>query len=265
MKRRNFILTAGAAGIAASTMGITQAAEKDAKKYIELRTYTASDAAKKEKLIQVLDTALVPALNRQGINPVGIFWTNAEINENNADFDLSVFVLFPHVSPEAAMACNAKLLADQEYMKAAAPILDSPMKEPLYDTLKTTLMLGFEKCPTVEVPVKSNDRLFQLRYYKSYNFERNAAKVHMFDHGGELPLFRVKGMNPVFFGDTLYGDKMPNLTYMLGFENDESRKAAWKAFAESPEWNDIKDKPLYKNTANTITNIVLKPSPGSQI
>jgi len=178
---------------------------------------------------------------------------------------LSVFVLFSHDTPEAALAINKKLLADETFLAAAAPILEAPMREPLYTTLKSTLMTGFELCPAIEVPTLAEDRVLQLRYYKSYNFERNAAKVHMFDVGGELALFRKTGMNPVFFGDTVFGDFMPNLTYMLGFENEETRKAGWKTFVESPEWAGMKDLPLYKNTANTITNILLKPSPGSQI
>jgi len=87
----------------------------------------------------------------------------------------------------------------------------------------------------------------------------------MFDEGGELPLFRKVGMHPVFFGDTVFGDLMPNLTYMLGFENDEARKAAWGTFVASPEWAGMKDLPMYKDTANTIINVMLRPSPGSQI
>ena len=266
MNRRNFMLTAGVAGIAASSTSSALAQRsRGSKKYIELRVYTASDLEKKEKLINVFDEALIPALNRQGIKPVGVFWTNKDINENNADFDLSVFVLYPHQSLESALQSNAKLLADKKFLKAAAPILDAPMKEPLYTTLKSTLMTGFNLCPTVEVPTLAEDRILQLRYYKSYNFQRNAAKVHMFDVGGELALFRKSKMHPIFFGDTIFGDMMPNLTYMLGFENEDARKLAWKTFVESPEWADMKDRPMYKDTANTIVNIMLKPSPGSQV
>ncbi len=260
------MLTAGAAGLAASTMNFANGqGNAGPQKGLELRTYTVSSLEKKEKLIKVFDDALIPALNRQGIKPVGVFWTNKEINENNADFDLSVFVLFSHDSPDSVLDCNAKLLADKTYLKAAAPIFEAPMNDPLYDTLKCTLMIGFNGCPGIEVPTRGKDRVLQLRFYKSYNFERNAAKVHMFDEGGELPLFRETGMNPVFFGDTIYGDRMPNLTYMLGFENEDARKLAWKTFVESPKWKDISSRPMYKDTANTITNILLKPSPGSQI
>ncbi|MCL2304094.1 MAG: NIPSNAP family protein [Planctomycetaceae bacterium] len=274
MNRRNFMLTAGAAGLAVSTTTPTFAQmlqpkqsqrQNSRKKCIELRVYTVADLEKKEKLIRVFDEALIPALNRQGIKPVGVFWTNKDINEGKDEFDLSVFVLYAHDSMESALQTNAKLLADKTLREASAAIFEASMAEPRFTTLKSTLMTGFNLCPGIEVPTLAKDRVLQLRYYKSYNFERNAAKIHMFDEGGELALFRKVGMHPVFFGDTVFGDMMPNLTYMLGFENEDARKLAWKTFVESPEWADIKGRPMYKDTANTIVNIMLKPSPGSQI
>jgi len=266
MQRRDFLVTAGAVGLAATTLKTTQAAQgRVRKQFIELKTYTVADEAKKEQLIAILDKALIPALNRQRIKPVGVFWTNKEINEGKDEFDKTVFVVVPHATENSFIGCTAKLLADKQYMKDAAPIFEAPMKDPLYQTYESTLMLGFEKCPQVEVPTLSPDRVAQLRYYKSYNLERNAAKIHMFDQGGELPLFRKVKMNPIFFGETIFGTFMPNLTYMLSFENEEARKLGWKMFIESDEWAKIKSDPLYKDTANTIVNVLLKPSPGSQI
>lgn len=174
-------------------------------------------------------------------------------------------MLMAHDSPESFLQSGAKLLQDAAFLKAAAPILDAPMKDPIYTELKSSLMYGFEKCPAIEVPTLGKDRVLQMRFYRSYNLERNAAKVHMFDHGGELPLFRKSGMPPVFFGDTIIGDFQPNLTYMLSFENEEARKLGWKTFVSSDEWKDISTRDMYKDTAHQITNILLRPSPGSQI
>lgn len=277
MKRRDFILTTGAlttgaVGMGATTLGLVaeeaaaqETESQNRRKFIELRTYTVSSAAKKEKLIEVLDEALIPALNRQNIKPVGVFWADKRLNDNKDTFDRNVFVLIQHDSADSFLQCSGKLFADSEFLDAAKPILNAEMREPLYTELKSTLMIGFKDCPAVEVPTLAPERILQLRYYKSYNFDRNAAKIRMFEKGGELALFRVKKMLPVFFGDTLFGDFMPNMTYMLSFENDEKRKAAWKAFVESPEWAVMKDLPEYKDTANSIINIFLKPSPKSQV
>ena len=262
MKRREFLTVTGAAGLTAAALHSTDAAEQASKReFIELRTYTVKNGTKKAQLTAALDKALIPALNAQGIKPVGVFTRREE--ENN--FRQNVFVLFPHKSPESAAAVSAKLLADETFMSNGGAFFEGSSKDPLYETCESTLFYGFEQCPTVERPVSGKDRIFQIRYYRSWNIDKNARKVHMFDEGGELPLFRKCGLHPVFFGDTVFGKMMPNLTYMVGFENEDARKAAWKTFVESPEWAAMKDLPLYADTATEIVNIFLIPSPGSQI
>ncbi len=262
MKRRDFLATAGAVGLSTMSLNSLQADEKASKRdFIELRTYTVKDDEKKAKLIAALDAALIPALNAQGIKPVGVF----SALESEKNFQQNVFVLFPHKTLDSVAAVATKLLADEKFMKNGAAFFDGDSKNPLYTTYESTLLYGFEKCPTIETPVSNKDRLFQIRYYRSWNIDKNVKKIHMFEEGGELPLFRKVGMNPVFFGDTVFGTKMPNLTYMLGFESEDARKAAWKAFVESPEWAEIKVNPLYVDTATEIVNIFLKPSDGSQI
>ena len=262
MKRRDFLATAGAVGLTTAALHSINAAEAATKReYIEMRTYTVKNNAKQSQLIAAIDKALIPALNAQGIKPVGVFSRRDE--ENN--FGRNVFVLFPHKTLESVATVSAKLLADETFMKNGGAFFEGTSKDPLYTTYTSELFYGFEKCPTIEAPVSGRDRIFQIRYYRSWNIDKNARKVHMFDEGGELPLFRKVGMHPIFFGDMIFGNMMPNLTYMLGFENDEARKAAWKAFIESPEWAAMKDLPLYADTATEIVNIFLKPSPGSQI
>ncbi len=262
MQRREFLATAGAVGLTTAALGSLRAADVPAKKdYLELRIYTAKDADKKAQLIEAIDKALVPALNRLEIKPVGVF----SAHENEKNFQENVFVLFPHKNLDSVATLSAKLLADKTFTKDGAAVFGTTSKDPLYTTYESELYYGFDKCPTIETPVSNKERIFQLRVYRSFNIDKNAKKVHMFDEGGELPLFRKVGMNPVFFGDALFGTKMPNLTYMLGFENEDVRKKAWDAFIKSPEWQEIKTNPMYADTATEIVNIFLKPSDGSQV
>ena len=107
--------------------------------------------------------------------------------------------------------------------------------------------------------------MLQLRIYNSYTVERNAKKIAMFEQGGEIGLFRECGPQPVFFGEALVGDKLANLTYLVGFADKAEKEAAWKRFREHPGWLKLKADPQYKDTANKITNIVLRPSKGSQL
>ena len=72
-------------------------------------------------------------------------------------------------------------------------------------------------------------------------------------------------MQPVFFGETLVGTKLPNLTYMLVFDDMDARKANWAKFLADPAWKKLRSDPAYKDTVSNITNIFLRPAPFSQI
>lgn len=278
MERRNFLKTACTTGtIAALTAGtMTQmspsarAAESgDHRALIEFREYHCGTPEKKRKLIDILDKAMIPALNRQGVKPVGVFETSAELNEGDRSYDkandLKAYLLCQYANCEQLFGTTAKLLADKAFMNDAAEIFNAPMKDPIYDDCESTIMRGFELCPQIEVPNMEPTRVIQIRYYKSYNIERNAVKIEMFDPDGELEMFRHFGMMPVFFGETLAGRMMPNLTYMLSFKNMDEKNENWRKFATSPEWKELSGKPKYKDTADKIVNILLKPSPRSQV
>ena len=270
MKRRDF-LTAGGAGLA--TLAATTSLEAQvlfqrrsasrAPMFTEVRKYTVKDADKRAKLVEILDSALIPALNRQGVKPVGVLIPTAEGGE--AKYANNVFVVAQHNTVDSFVNANAKLLADKRYMKDAAPIFETNSKNPVYTDCETWLLKNFPTVPQIEVPDLGPDRVFQARHYRSFNIERNAAKVKMFDKGGEIPLFREVNMHPIFFGDVVAGTKMPALLYMIGFASDEKRAAAWKEFGSHPKWQAMRGLPEYADTATEIDNVVLKPSPGSQI
>ena len=270
MKRREF-LTASSAGLAALTTAATAAAQPQtrrsrrnpAQQFIEVRRYTVKDADKRATLVSILDDALIPALNRQGLKPIGVLIPKAEGVE--AKYALNVFVIIPHKTTETFVSVNTKLVADRLYRKAAAPIFETTSKDPVYTDCETALLQGFPTMPGLEAPKLGPDRVFQLRHYRSFNIERNAAKIHMFDQGGELPLFRETDMNPIFFGDVIAGNKQPALLYMIGFASSAKQDEAWKVFGGHPKWAAMKDLPEYKDTATEIENVMLTPSPGSQI
>jgi hypothetical protein len=87
----------------------------------------------------------------------------------------------------------------------------------------------------------------------------------MFNEGGEIAVFNKTGLAPVFFGETIVGPQMPNLTYMLVFDNLTDRDAKWKVFGGSPEWKKLSGDPQYKGTVSNITDFILKPTGYSQI
>src|SRR5262245_19981116 len=109
-------------------------------------------------------------------------------------------------------------------------------------------------------------RLLNLRIYESHNERAARKKIEMFNKG-ELAIFRRVGLTPVFFGETLIGTAMPNLTYLLVFPDDTVREAAWKRFLGDPDWLKLKAIPEYadKEIVSRITNKILTPAAYSEI
>jgi len=269
MKRRDF-LTVGSAGLAMSAVATTAMPQTSAnlndpnseRQLIEVRKYTVKDADKRTKLIDILDNALIPALNRQGLKPVGVLIPKAAGAE--AKYALNVYVVVPHRTMETFVNVNPRLVADAVYRKAAAPIFETTSKDPVYTDCETFLLHCLPTIPTLETPALGPDRVYQMRLYRSFNIDRNDAKMKMFYQGGELPLFREVEMNPIFFGDILAGTRQPAFIYMIGFASPEKQNEAWKTFVNHPKWAAMKDLPEYADTATEIDNIMLIPSPGSQ-
>ena len=269
MRRRDFLVAmGGVAGLGimgAGCASMTGAQSCGKRELIEVKTYVCANAAKRDALVKVFDAALVPALNRQGIKKVGVFLANAGDNGGNAAYENSVFVVVPHPCSGTILDGERRLLVDGQYVKDAAALFNAPMKEPLYDSCSSLLLRGFETCPQVQKVTDSPDRVMQLRVYNSYTTERNIKKIAMFEEGGEIAIFRACGMPPVFFGQALAGDKLPNLTYMLGFASKAAMDDGWNKFRSHPDWLKLKAEEQYKDTANKIMNIVMRPTKGSQL
>ncbi len=259
MRRRTFLAASGLA-TAISLNQLAGAADQPSsgKQYLELRHYALSSAEKQGVFDRFLAEAAIPALNRLGVGPVGVFG----MAEGD---DAGLWVLLPHASLESAATANSKMLVNEQYQEAGRAVLSCPKDAPAYERLESSLLLAFDQCPKVEVPSRKDTRVFQLRIYESHNTIMAKRKIEMFNEGGEIALFRRTGLTPVFFGESLIGSKMPNLTYMVGFDDAEAQKKAWQTFGAHPEWKALRSKPYFKNTVSNITNLVLRPTASSQI
>lgn len=234
-------------------------AQMQNQQYFELITYHLNVGLRKSLVADFYRDVALPAYARLGIGPVGIFTPLYGPNQP------SLYVLVPHASIEEAIMINHRLMEDSTYMEDGAEFLDATLANPAYVRHRRHLMLAFKDMPTVEVPVSGADRIFELRIYESHSLKAAQKKIHMFNEGGEIALFRKIGLHPVFFGETLFGELMPNLTYMLGFESMAERDEAWQRFLADPEWHAMRDNPMYADTVSNITDFILRPVPFSQI
>jgi len=259
MKRREF-LTAASLPIIAGMSSLAAAAEGDDGKrdYFELRQYRLHVGSKKRLLGGFLRKVGIPAMNRIGIGPVGVF--NAMYGSNN----LTLHVLLVHKSLESVAMSSSLLMADDEYQKRQADFIYAQWPEPSFGRMESSLMVAFKDMPKLEVPEKKT-RIFELRTYESHSIKAAKKKIEMFNEGGEIAIFKKTGLQPVFFGEMLIGPQMPNLTYMLVFDDMADRDKKWGTFGSDPDWKQLRANPAYKDTVSNITDIILRPAPYSQI
>jgi NIPSNAP len=258
--RRQFLAAAGGIGLASTFGGGGASAADGAQRDLyELRRYQIGDEGQKQGLDAFLRDAAVPAWNRAGVSPVGVFHPEKDLSP--------IYVLLRHPSAESVITCTQKLLADAEYLAKGAPVLNAPASAPAFTRVESSLFLAFKGMSAIDAPVKSSGRIFQLRTYESPSVKTGQKKIEMFNDAGEIAIFRRVGLHAVFFGEALVGAKLPNLTYMLVFESEDELKANWKAFVGSPEWKALSKKTEYSDKAilSGITNLILRPAEYSQI
>ena len=118
--------------------------------------------------------------------------------------------------------------------------------------------------PQLKVPEKKG-RIFEIRTYESHSEKFAKKKIDMFNKGGEIEIFLETGLMPVFFGESLIGPRMPNLTYMLVFDDMADHDASWSRFIASPKWKKLSGDAQYKDTVSNIHNRILRPLGYSQI
>lgn len=264
MKRRDFLKATSIAGGAMLSpwAGADAVAQDASREFYELRTYEMPTGNRKAALNDYLEKACIPAWNRLGITPVGVFTV---VSGSNA---LNLFVLVPHPSLESFLGAPAKLAADAEYQSAASAYLTTTIDNPAYTRFESTLLWAFKNVPKVRVPAETagnKPRIFEFRIYESHNEPTALKKIEMFNEGGEIALFDQIGLRGVFFGQTLIGQRQPSLTYMTVHADMVAREKVWADFRNSDGWKKLSGDPAFANTVSAITVVFLQPERYSQI
>jgi hypothetical protein len=262
--RRDFVRTAGALALGAVAAPEALAAQPNTQReYYELRAYHLRRGPRERLMSDYVKDALVPALRRHGTGPVGVF--NVAIGPDSP----TLYVLIPHPTLASVGTVADALARDEEYQRAGAPVLGAPATEAPYDRIESSLMVSFAGMPKLAVPAQvaaGKGRLFELRRYESHSESANARKVNVFDTA-EIAIFERHGMRGVFYGRTLVGPRMPNLTYMLVFDDMRDRDARWAEGVADPEFRALLAKPENADAAivSSISSMFLRPGAGSQL
>jgi NIPSNAP len=263
MKRREFLKTSlAASALAATTTTVMNAAEeKSPREFYELRLYHLRQGPMLKRFDDFYRDVAVPAWNRAGVSAVGVF--DVMIGPDAP----TKYVLLPFASLTAMQAAREKFESDASVL--SAELANVPPTDPAYIRKESTLMHAFNGMPKLEVPphvAEKKSRIFELRTYEAHSRKANKKKIEMFDVG-EIDIFRRTGLKPVFFGDTLIGTKLPNLTYMLVFDDMAARDKNWGTFVAHPDWKKLSTTPGYTNPEilTNITSVFLRPTGYSQV
>ncbi|MEO6038906.1 MAG: NIPSNAP family protein, partial [Saprospiraceae bacterium] len=229
--------------------------------YYELRTYHLQNKTQEQSIDHYLQQAFLPTLHRAGWKHIGVF---KPLDADTANAGKLLFVLLPARSLEALAGIPQILQNDPLYATAAPDYQLADNDHPPYQRLEISWLSAFSGHLQLEVPniqTPRNERLYEIRSYESATEKLHLNKVQMFNAADEIGLFKKLDFHAMFYASVLSGAHMPNLVYMIGFDNAAAREVHWKTFRESPEWKTMTALPEYqaKNVSH-IDSYLLHPT-----
>jgi hypothetical protein len=250
MHRRDLIKAGLITGASVTTGFRAPGPAAESRRHYELRTYELRSDVNSTALRNFYKDALLPAYARAGAGTIGVFSPETGFPSQ------FLIVLIEYPSLDAVRTVSEKLDADPAFM-AAQRAFETGADLP-YLRYDARLMRAFTGHSSIEVPpgpATRPARVFELRTYEARSATALERKIAMFNEA-EMALFRSINMTPVFFGENLFGARLPSLTYMLTFEDMTARYKAWSVFRAHPDWQRIsKDEKYAANGLVTVTNV----------
>jgi hypothetical protein len=254
---RRQALNAGAA-LASSAAAAQQ---QPARSLVELRYFYLRNMPENQakRVTDLLSDVYIPSVKKAGMKTVGVF--RSMVGPQTP----YLLMLLGYDSFAALDSISTAVEGDPAYQKGAAKFAE--LQGLSYIRMERQLLRAFETVPQIEVTKpNATPRVFELRTYESNTRTSLKKKIGMFDNG-EIAIFRKTGLQPVFFGDMLFGANLPNLTYMLSYDSLAAREKNWAAFVSHPEWLKLRATPGLSDAevVSNISNSFLSPLPFSDI
>ena len=223
----------------------------------ELRVYELQFSKSADVLHNYFEKALIPALNRQGIQHIGAF------EELGDAMPKKLYLLISYSDFQAYEVAMGNLDKDSQFSKDAEPYWTTSPEEFPYSRVESSFIRSTIGFPNLVTPTDSPG-VFELRIYEGYNEDALRRKVKMFNDS-EFAIFEDVGLDLVFFGANISGHQMPCLTYIVAFKDLEERDKVWAKFGPHPEWQRIVKLEEYANSVSSISRVFLKPLSYSQL
>ncbi len=226
--------------------------------YYEIRAYHVKSSGQSERVDSHLRDAYLPALHKAGITSVGVFKPVA----SDTSFGKVIIVFIPYANLKQYEKVTAMVENNSEYQNNGKAFIDAPFNDPPFTRYESYLLKAFEGMPAFSPPMYTNpagERVYELRNYESATESKAAKKIEMFNNG-EIALFKSLGFNAVFFGEVLMGNRMPDLIYMITFQDMATHDTKWQDFRNAEEWKKMSGLKEYENTVSRITSYLLSPT-----
>lgn len=237
MKRREVLKTGLAAGL---TVAVGEAVHAgvtaDRNHYYEFRNYQLRNDIRPARIQEFFQNHFMAMIKRQGTGPVGCFSVVSGLSSP------ALLVVIDHSSLADLQSAMDRMAADKDY-QAVQREFEAAGELP-YVRIESSLLKAFDSHPKIEIPpfdASRAPRVFELRTYEAPNAVGLRNKVDMFNQE-EIKIFRDCGFAPVFFGEAVFGARLPQLTYMVGFDSMAAREKAWDAFRANPDWARIRTR-----------------------
>ena len=243
---------------------LTVACNTEERDYYQIKFYQLDNESQEARMDRYLKDAYIPALGRAGIEKVGVF---KPIESDTVSGNI-IIVLVPFRSLDQFDELPAILNNDAQYQADGKDYIESAHDQPAFARFESILLKSFRFMPDYNVPdhpTSPQEQIYELRSYEGATEKLYERKVEMFNEGGEMSIFKKLEFNAVFYGEVISGSHMPNLMYMITFENEESHQEHWDAFRTDSAWIELKDLERYANTVSHIDRWLLHPTDYSGI
>ena len=265
MKRREFLTTsslAGGAVLSSWAGGEALAQEASSREFYELRTYEMQTGNRKAVLNDYLEKAFIPALNRLGSRPVGVFTV---VSGSNA---LNLFVLVPHASLESFLAAPASWRLTRSIRRPPRLTCQPPSTTrptPATSRRSSGPSRTCRRCGCPRRRPATSRASSNCASTRATARRRRSRRSRCSTRAARSRIFDKVGLRSVFFGQTLVGRRQPNLVYMTVHQDMVAREKTWEDFRNSPDWKALSSNPVFANTVSATTVIFLRPAAYSQI
>jgi hypothetical protein len=266
MNRRRFLLR----NVPAATLGLAAAAQSSfpaisrgdtptRSSYYECGFIRLEYGSQVNRMLSWLEKRALPLFQKHRFGPMGFFTVDV-----GSDIPAIFFIVsFPGMAEMETLWAN--LDGDPDY---AAAVTELEKTEPAFYREDARLLRATTFCPPFTATPTGDPphKLYELRIYESPT-HRQLGYLHDRFAGGEIEVFHKSGIRPILYADTIFGPDLPNMVYLIPFENKAHREKAWAAFRSSPDWIRIRDESIRRGgeIVRNITNTLLTPTDFSMI